>query len=231
MSALSKGIALPSHDRGGSQSSVRVPRGAARSLEWRQPCRRRALFLVHPSHHDFRGWERPCCFGANSSHVFRQLAKSGLRAIQSYGKIGNRPHTAITRPTTCRLRYLRNQEGSVLKKSPSPRWQWEWLRDLRRSVTQSRPAPPALGEVTAEMFSKRDKDDQMKATVTLLQVRRRDPPNPLRSRPVPDQAQLTPQRFKKKYNDVRVRPRADASIDPPSTPPPNRTSSGRRLRR
>ena len=77
--------------------------------------------------------------------------------------------------------------------------------------------PPALGEVTAEMFSKRDKDDQMKATVTLLQVRRRDPPNPLRSRPVPDQAQLTPQRFKK-YNDVRVRPRADASIDPP--PPP-----------
>jgi len=41
-----------------------------------------------------------------------------------------------------------------------------------------------LGEVTAEMFSKRDKDDQMKATVTLLQVRRRDPPNPLRSRPV-----------------------------------------------
>ena len=89
---------------------------------------------------------------------------------------------------------------------------------MRRSVTQSRPAPPALGEVTAEMFSKRDKDDQMKATVTLLQVRRRDPPNPLRSRPVPDQAQLTPQRFKKKYYDVRVRPRADASIDPPLHP-------------
>tara|TARA_B100000482_G_scaffold47105_1_gene31154 strand:- start:520 stop:693 length:174 start_codon:yes stop_codon:yes gene_type:complete len=50
------------------------------------------------------------------------------------------------------------------------------------------------------MFNKRDKDDQMKATVTLLQVRPRDPPHatPIGAR---DQAQLTLQRFKKTKDD------------------------------
>ena len=55
----------------------------------------------------------------------------------------------------------------------------------------------------------------MKATVTLLQVRRRDPPNPLRSRPRPDQAQLTPQRFQKKNTTTFVYARV---LTPPSTP-------------
>lgn len=81
-----------------------------------------------------------------------------------------------------------------------------WLRRLVKkaptggSGAQSRPAPPASGEVTAEMFNKRDKDDQMKATVTLLQVRPRDPPHPT---PIGarDQAQLTLQRFKKTKDD------------------------------
>ena len=136
MSALSKGIALPSHDRGGSQSSVRVPRGAARSLEWRQPCRRRALFLVHPSHHRcwtiFADGSGRVWVGADSSHVFRQLAKSSLRAIQSYEKIGNRPQTANTRPTTCTLSSKPGTGIAFEKICSSPRWQWEWLRYLRR---------------------------------------------------------------------------------------------------